>query len=104
MSLDELRGLCLDLPREDAAVSAALFFRECRRDAAALGAALEAADWVAVVRHAHRISGGTLVLGENAVCALAERIEAIARRAVPDRAQVKRLLAELQDGLRRFAD
>lgn len=104
LSLDELRGLCLDLPREDAAVSAALFFRECLRDAAALGAALEAADWVAVVRHAHRISGGTLVLGENAVCALAERIEAIARRAAPDRAQVKRLLAELQDGLRRFAD
>jgi len=57
-----------------------------------------------VVRHAHRISGGTLVLGENAVCALAERIEAIARRAAPDRAQVKRLLAELEGGLRRFVD
>lgn len=102
LSLDDLQGLCMDLPREDAAAGSALFFRECARDAAAIRLALETADWMAVIRHAHRISGGIIVLGENDICALAERIEAVARRAAPDHALVTRLLAELEDGLRRF--
>lgn len=98
-SLDELQRFCTGTPpQENEAV--AVFFREGLRDAAAIRAALAAADWPAVVRHAHRIKGGTVVLGEHDVCALAARIESAARRTVPDPIRLQRLLSVLEDALR----
>lgn len=99
-SLEQWRRLCADAPPEEEA-SHALFFREGRRDAAAIRDALRAADWAAVVRHAHRIKGGTVVLGADGICTLAERIEQAARRIAPDPLLMARLLAELEDDLRR---
>lgn len=98
-SLEQWRALCADAP-PDEDVAGALFFREGRRDVAAIHAALHAEDWAAVGRHAHRIKGGTVVLGEHDLCALAERIEEAARRRRPDPVLLARLLAELEAGLR----
>ncbi|MGO4703754.1 Hpt domain-containing protein [Dyella sp. 2RAB6] len=99
-SLDELRRFCADTPAQEEAADA-LFFREGLRDTAAIRSALNTADWAAVARHAHRIKGGTIVLGENGVCALAGRIEAAARRLAPDRGRLVRLLSALEERLRR---
>lgn len=99
-SLEQWRRLCADAPPDEEAAGA-LFFREGRRDAAAIREALRTADWASVVRHAHRIKGGTVVLGEDGICALAECIEQAARQMAPDPALLARLLAELEDGLSR---
>jgi HPt (histidine-containing phosphotransfer) domain-containing protein len=97
------RALCAGRPwpePDDEAAACRLFFEESRRDTETMRAALAREDWVAVARHAHRIKGGTVVLGEEAICAQAERVEEAARRALPQAGEVIRLLAELESALR----
>jgi len=100
LSLHQLRRLCVETA-PDQRVAGMLFLREGREDAAAIRAALREGDWPAVVRHAHRIKGGTVVLGRNRICLLAERIETVASRDEPDPILMTELLAELEDRLRR---
>jgi len=103
VSLDHLRALCATVQPPEESLSDAvrlLFLSESRRDAVIIREAIDLGDWSTVVRHAHRIKGGTVVLGESVVCAQAERVEQAARHAVPDRTQLRKLLAELEAELR----
>lgn len=102
LSLDRLRALCSAmLWPDDGALRATgqLFLRESRRDAAIIREAIAAADWTTVIRHAHRIKGGTIVLGEDGICELAERLEQAARRAIPAAARMERLVSALERAL-----
>jgi HPt (histidine-containing phosphotransfer) domain-containing protein len=102
LSLDRLRALCSATPWPDGDALEAtrrLFLRESRRDAAIIREAIAAADWATVIRHAHRIKGGTVVLGQDDICARAERVEQAARRAVPDAMRLSALLAALEKAL-----
>lgn len=103
LSLDCLRMLGTTAPAPEAGSLEAirsLFLRECRRDAAVMREAVAVGDWGTVARHAHRIKGGTIVVGESGICEQAERVEQAARRAVPDRALLIKLLSELDVDLR----
>ena len=102
LSLDRLRALCTATSASEAYSMDAtrwLFLRESCRDAAIIREAITLGDWQTVVRHAHRIKGGTVVLGENAVCEQAERVEQAARRAMPNRARLTELLSALEAAL-----
>lgn len=101
--LEAWRVLCAGRPwpePDGEAAACRLFFEESRRDMKTMRAALARQDWAAVARHAHRIKGGTIVLGEEAICAQAECVEEAARRGSPQAGEVARLLAELEAALR----
>lgn len=101
--LEAWRALCAGEPWPEPdreAVASRLFFEESRRDMMAMQAALALADWATLARHAHRVKGGTVVLGEDGICAQAERIEEAARSRLPDAGEVAGLLATLENALR----
>lgn len=103
LSLDRLRAWCSATPwsNDDAfGATRQLFLRESRRDLAIIRDATAIADWATVIRHAHRIKGGTVLLGEDGICELAERVEQTARRTAPPPARMEKLLSALELALR----
>lgn len=102
LSLDRLRALCAAAPWPGGDAMDAmrqLFLHESRRDAAIIRDAIAAGDWPTVVRHAHRIKGGTVVIGADEICERAERVEQAARQAFPGAAHMAVLLSALEEAL-----
>jgi PAS domain S-box-containing protein len=78
------------------------FLDDAPRLIAALTESVSSGDTPAAIRHAHTIKGASASVGAEAMCAIAERIEAAA--IVGDDGAIRRLLPDLESSFARLRD